>query len=207
VAVAVTAMSVAPASATFKSLINTKGQAKLQRMTFESGGLTITCQSASGEWHLQSKGKFEEHEKEGKQVALTNGPHLYITVSKWNNCEGEALNIKVAAAIEACEFQVVQPQKGATKGTVSLIGACVIKMSAPFTCTITLLAGKEVTGTNAFLKEFKLETNKQDGALLMSPNVEGISGTATCLEEEKFTNGKLSGAAGSIGTEGGVVLA
>lgn len=212
-AVALTAMSAAPASATFKSLLATKGHASLTAVSFATGGLKVTCASGSGEWHLQTKGKFEETEhktgktEEDKQVATLSGPHLYIAVAEWSGCKGEVLGIKVAATVEACEFQVVQTQKGTTKGTMSVVTECVLKTAKPFGCTITLSAGKEASGTNAFLKEVKLE-NGHEGLLAMAPAVEGISGTTNCEKEGagKFTNGTMTGEAESLTTEGGLML-
>jgi hypothetical protein len=213
IAAGIVAMSVAPAGATFKSLLATKEHVKLQTMTFTFGGLKVICQAASGEWHLQTKGKFEETEhktgktEDDKQVATLSGPHLYIAVSEWSKCTGEAVGLfKVPATVEPCELQVEQPHKGATTGTVSLVTACVLKTTEQLACTITLSAGKEAKGTNAFLNEMNLESTGEFNFLLMSPKIEGINGTATCKELEKFNNGKLTGEPGSIIPEGGLEL-
>jgi hypothetical protein len=204
-AVALLATAATPASATFKSLILNHESLKVGAITFVAGGATIKCEGASGEWRLRTGGKFEEAGKENNQIPTLNGPHLYVAISEWHNCMMEALKLKLGAATEACELQVVQTEKGATKGTVTMITPCSFK--APLIpCTVTLSAGKEATGINNGLNEFLLENSKANGTLLMTPRVSGIQGTTSCDKPEAFTNGKLEGATGSIVTEGGVKL-
>jgi hypothetical protein len=201
--VAMVAMSAAPADALFKSRNGTsQGQAKIISPTTltvgGAAGAKVTCQSADGEWHLQSKGQFKEHEVGNKQVATTEGPHLYIKISKWNNCTAEVSMIKVTTGVEVtpCAFQLEEEQKLAGKGTASVITACVVKVLKP-ECIIEVFAGVEsqTEPVNAFLKEVSAENGQN--SILGTAAVTGIKGTAKCLEGG-FKTGEFKSAKGGL---------
>lgn len=207
-AVALTAVSAAPAGAIFKSRNGTsQGQAKIAGVTTLTVGAAakVSCGGADGEWHLQTKGKFQEHEQGEKQVATTEGPHLYIKITKWNQCSAEVSGVKITKGVEvsACEFQLEQVQKGSpTTGTASVIRPCVITITGTVSCTITVFAGKEnqnpELAVNAFLKEIKA-VNGQN-SILGTANVEGIKGEASCLTGGFSTGTFKSGEGTLIGT-------
>jgi hypothetical protein len=201
VTLAVTAMSAAPAGAWFKSRnqAKTTGLAHAGTTAFEAGGAKVSCESAAGEWSIQTKGQFKEHKQGEKQAKTTFGPHLYLKVLQWNGCKAEVALIKVAAKVSACEFQLEQPQKGVNTGTASVVSTCVITAPAPVSCTITVPPGNEQTGVNAFLKAIKGENSGQ--SVLATAEVEGIHGKSTC-EAEEFTKAKFKSAAGGLVAEG-----
>ncbi len=197
---AVTALSAAPAGAWFKSLNGTsQGKVQSSKTELNAGGAKVSCESAEGEWHLQSAGVWWEHEKEGKQVKTLEGPHLYIKITKWNKCKATVALESVAATVEPCEFQLKQPEKGVNKGTATLVSACVIKAALkPTACVITVAAGDH-SGTNELLKEISGENSESLTEVLGTAEVaEGIHGKASCLKPEEFVKGSFKSEKGGL---------
>jgi hypothetical protein len=202
---ALMAMSAAPAGAWFKSRnqAKTTGLITLGKTSLEAGGAKATCETAAGEWSIQTKGPMQEHQVvnlqnpvNSKQVKTTFGPHLYIKISQWNNCKAEATLMKVPATVESCSFQLIQNEKGSLTAEASTLGECVVKSSL---CTINVAAGNEQTGVNVFLKEIKGVNEGQKVASTAA--VVGIRGKASCSAEE-FTNGKFTSEEKGLKAEG-----
>ncbi len=193
--VGIMAMSAAPAGAWFRSLnqAKTQGQVKLGVTTLATGGATVTCQNAFGEWKIQTEGNWWEHEVNGKQLKTIEGPHLYLQIKQWNNCKAEVSLLKTEAKVLACEFQLEQPNKLETKSTATVVSECVISIPAA-KCQIGVPPGTH-TGGNEGLKEVKGETNKQAQSVLATAAVTGIHGEGC---GEKFENAKFTSAEGSL---------
>jgi hypothetical protein len=190
---AIMAMSAAPAGAWFKSLNGTpQGQAKIIGTTeLIAGGAKVSCESASGEWHIQTKGQWWEHNQNGKQEPTTEGPHLYIKISKWNTCKATVALEKVkSVTVSACEFQLEQPNKGETKATGTVVSTCTIKVPLTKECVITIPPGskKQTEPINELLGKTEAENSGKN--LLGTAEVGGIHGTGTCLEGE-FVKGEF----------------
>jgi hypothetical protein len=202
VGLALMAMSATPAGAVFRSLNGTsQGPGESSATSLTVGAAKVSCEKAEGEWHIQSKGKFEEHEQNGKQIAQAKGPHLYIKVSKWNNCKASISGIGVGAKVGACEFQIEQEQEGVLKGTATVIHECQIQTAEEKgvkACTIHVFAGKESQKEpiNAFLPGISFENSGT--SLLTTSLVENIHGKASCLTPEEFVGGKFESAKGGI---------
>jgi hypothetical protein len=156
------AISAAPASAWFKSLNKgTQGQVKITGITVKVGGsegYRVICEAKKGEWRLQSKGKFEERQKKGNQEKTTEGPHLYLQIKEWTNCTGTlGLHTELEGIVaKACEFQLEQPEKTVSKGTITIVTECVYKIAKP-ECEIKIFAAKEPEKVNYLLKEIVLK--------------------------------------------------
>jgi len=206
VGIAVLAMSAAPAGAWFRSHNQNKTQGPITfgAITFSAAATNLSCESAHGEWHIQTKGNWWEHEQNGKQLKTTFGPHLYIKISQWNNCKAEVLAMKVAAKISECIFQHEQEAKGGTTATTTFVSACVITIpiSAKVVCEITVTPGNH-EGVNELLKGLKMENSGQN--VLGTLELEGVHGEGEHGKEcklESFSNGKVKSSAGGQVAEG-----
>lgn len=201
---AVMALSATPAGAWFRSL-NQKyqGPVEFSKTELAVGAAKTTCEKAEGEWHLQTKGQWWEHKEKGnpetdKQVKTLFGPHLYIKINKWNNCESNVTGIVVkGVTVSECVFQVEQAQKGATTGTGTVVSNCVITVPAKPECIITVTPGNH-EGTNELLSEIKEATNSGKNITATIAIGGGIHGKASCLKPEEFTNGKFTSLAGGV---------
>lgn len=203
--VAILAMSAAPAGAWFRSLNQQKNQGPITFgvITLSTGSATVSCQSASGEWHIQTKGPWWEHEVKNqnpelsKQVKTIQGPHLYIKIHQWNNCKAEVLAMKIPATISQCIFQHEQELKGATTATTTFVSACAIKIPiGKMACEIVVTPGNHA-GVNELLKGLKLENSGQN--VLGTIEMEGVHGEGESGKECKlgnFTNGKVKSEVG-----------
>ncbi len=200
---AILALSAAPAGAWFASLNGkSQGPAKIVSTTTLTVGANakVSCETAEGEWHLQTKGQFKLHEKGGNQEPTTKGPHLYIKISKWNKCKATVLGVSVSGVtVSPCEFQLEQPTKGVNKSTATVITACVITVPLkPTPCTITVFAANESTGLNDFLEKVVGENSGKN--VVAEAKVEGIHGEASCLSGG-FTTGKFESLAEGLVAE------
>jgi hypothetical protein len=199
-ALALLAMSAGPADAWFKSGNPTKttGSVKFGKISFTFSFDKITCASATGEWSIQTKGQFKDHEKAGKQVKTTFGPDLYVKMRNWNQCKGEQPDvISPVVTIEDCSFQFQQEQKntGSANALLSVVTECEVYLNFLF-CADRLTPGNEQTGVNAFLKQIKSEQSGQN--VLTTANVENIH-TKGCQE---VTNGTFESEERSLIEEG-----
>lgn len=154
--IAVLAVTASSASAEFQSGgSETHGAAKTGALVIEGGGATLECTSSEGEWKIQTAGKFKEHEKEGKQVAATKGPQLYITFSKFTGCKAKTSSMEgLTPTVKTCTLHLEQAA-GATKAKGAIVNVCEIETKVLFfTCKLSTPEGNESTGVN-----FGLETN------------------------------------------------
>ena len=195
--VAVTALSAAPAGAWFKSLNGTsQGAVQATRTALVAGGAKVQCESAEGEWHLQTSGNWWEQQENGKQLKTTEGPHLRIKIAHWNNCEAEVAFVKVkGVVVSACEFQLEQAVKGVSKSTATVTTECVIKVPLKPECVISIPPGTH-SGGNELLNEIKAANVGKTVAGTAS--VTGIHGKATCLKPEEFVKGEFTSGEGGI---------
>jgi hypothetical protein len=181
--IAVLAISATPAFAEFQSnSAETHGTGKSGEIVLEGGGATLNCTSADGEWKIQTKGPILEHNKLGKQEPTTKGPHLNLTISKWNGCKAKSKEIKeVTPTVGACTLQLEQPAGSFTaKGGV--VSACKVEIKVLFfTCVITVPPANEQTGLNFGLVKNTLENSGSN--LITVANDSGITTEAkgTCL--------------------------
>ncbi len=175
-ALALLGTSPAPAGAWFKARNQTKntGSVKLGKTIFETPTMTVECTSAGGEWSIQTKGQFKDHEKGGKQEKTAFGPNLYVKLQKWNNCKGSLSGFKEPAAVFNCTFQFQQEQKnkGPTDALVSVITPCDFGIHFGLKCPNVLFPGKEQSNINAFLKQVKAENSAKE--VTATANVEGL---------------------------------
>jgi hypothetical protein len=196
------AMPAAPAGARFKSRnqAKTAGSVKLGKIIIETSTLKVECTSAGGEWSIQTKGQFKDHEKSGKQEKTTYGPNLYVKLQKWNNCEGTLSGFIEPATVENCTFQFQQEQesKGPADALVSVITPCRFGIHSPLKCTDTLFPGEEQSNINAFLKQVKAENSAKE--VIATANVEGID--AKGCSGPNVENIKLRSQAGGMIEEG-----
>ncbi len=206
VGIAVMAMSAAPAGAWFRSLNQnkTQGPVTFGVTTFVSGAAKVSCESAKGEWHIQTKGNWWEHEQNGKQLKTTNGPHLYIKVYQWNKCTAEVLAMKVPAKVTECIFQLVQEQKLSQTSTADIASECVITIpvSGETVCEIKVTPGNHA-GENEGLK--KIEGKNEGQNVVSTANVEGIHDKGEegkKCKVENATNALFTSAAGGLKAEG-----
>jgi hypothetical protein len=167
-ALALMAFSARPAHAWFKSRnqAKTTGTLKVGKTVYDFSGAEISCESATGEWSIQTKGQFKDHEKGEKQVKTSSGPNLYIKIGE-RSCKGDAM------PVESCTLQLRQEQKatGSAEAVVSVISGCQIPQPL-FMCAYVLPPGNELTGANAFLKQIK--STQIQHVLLSTADVEGI---------------------------------
>jgi hypothetical protein len=200
--VAILVMSAAPAGAWFRSLnqAKTQGQVKLQVTTLTAGAATVSCQSANGEWSIQTKGNWWEHEQKNpnpelsKQVKTTFGPHLNIKITQWNNCKAIVMGIKTEAKVAACEFQL-QQQKGEFNLLAEIVAPC--QISIPIAkCSITVFEGNH-EGINEGLSVVKSENVGQ--SVLATASVGEIHGEGC---GEKFAAAKFESLPGGLRAEG-----
>lgn len=209
VGIAVMAMSAAPAGAWYRSLNQnkTQGPVTFGKTFFASGAAKVSCESAKGEWHIQTKGQWWEHEQNGKQLKTTNGPHLYIKIYQWNTCKAEVLAMKVPAKVTECIFQLVQEQKGnPATSTVDIASECVITIpvSEKIVCLIKVTPGNH-SGENEGLKEVKGENSTGTQSVNSTANVEGIHDKGTEGKEckvENATNAIFKSEEGALKAEG-----
>jgi hypothetical protein len=198
------AMPAAPAGAWFKSRNQTKttGSVKLGKITIETSTVKVECTSASGEWSIQTKGQFKDHEQNGKQVKTTFGPNLYVKLQKWNNCEGMLDGFKEPAAVGNCTFQFQQEQKnkGPADALVSVITPCRFGVIEPLRCFDTLFPGEEQSNINAFLKQVKAENSAKEAEVIATANVEGLD--AKGCSGSNVENIKLRSEEGGMIAEG-----
>jgi len=164
--VAVLALSAAPALAEFQSNSNsTAGQAKTGLLVIQGGGATLTCQGSEGEWKIQTKGKFLEHEKGEKQVKSLKGPQQYITFNKFVGCKASTSEFKeLTPKVGTCTLHLEQLQGATAKGAI--VNECSIETTVLFlTCKISTPAGKEEPPVNFNLEKNTLE-NVQNNLLV-----------------------------------------
>jgi hypothetical protein len=199
--VALIAVSAAPAGAWFKS----RNQAKTQGLvsitgttTLETGAAVVSCATASGEWKIQTKGEWQEHEvkkpnpEESKQVKTTFGPHLNIKIYQWNTCKSKVTGVEAKATkVSECSFQLEQPQKGVNTATATVIAPCVITATVGTSiCEITVTPGNK-EGVNEGLEKVTGVNSGQN--LLATAAVELIHGktSGTGCSGEEFKAGKF----------------
>jgi hypothetical protein len=196
------AVPAAPAGAWFKSRNQTKttGSVKLGKTIFETPTMTVECASAGGEWSIQTKGQFKDHEQNGKQQKTNFGPNLYVKLQKWNNCKGTLSGFTEPAIVENCEFQFQQEQKskGLAEALVSVISPCQFGIHFALKCPNTLFPGEEQSHINSFLKQVKAENSSKEVAATV--NVEGL--VAEGCEEKHVENIKLRSEEGGLIEEG-----
>jgi hypothetical protein len=126
-ALLVLACSALPASAWFsgpgpQGVANSIGVSALTA----PGGAQVFCSKMLGAWHIETTGKVANRQKT-EQFLTKTGPHLGLTISKWEGCFGPA---RTPTTIEPCLLQVEQPLKGSTTGTFSIGQTCKIKIPA-----------------------------------------------------------------------------
>jgi hypothetical protein len=199
---ALLAVSATPAGAWFASRdqAKTTGSVKLGKIIIETSTVKVGCTSAGGEWSIQTKGQFKDHEKEGKQERTASGPNLYVKLQKWNNCEGELDGFKEPAAVENCTFQFRQEQenKGPASALVSVTTPCRFGVIEPLLCIDTFFPGEEQANINAFLKQVKGENSAKE--VIATANVEGLD--AKGCSGPKVENIKLRSEEGGVIEEG-----
>lgn len=192
--IATLAVSAAPAFAEFEST-QTKGAGKSGTVVLEGGGATLECTSAEGEWKIRTAGKIEE-QNQVKQTPTTRGPHLNLTIKKWNGCKAKTSSVKeVTAEVGECTLQLVQ-QEGETKAKGGVVSACTVKTKVlGLPCTITTPAAKEQEKINFGLEKNALEnsgsnliTVAEDTGITTKPSGSGCLGvTETNEAKEKAT--------------------
>jgi hypothetical protein len=191
-ALALLATPATPAGAWFKSRDQTKttGMVKLGKTTFETPNIKVSCESVGGEWSIQTKGQFKDHEKSGKQVKTTVGPNLYVKLQKWDTCLSKLSILQDIPTIENCTFQLQQEQKDTRRAEalVSVVTACTFADHVGFKCIMHMTPGEEQPQTNAFLKQIKGENSGQE--VIATANVGEIHATSTCAEMN-ITSGKF----------------
>lgn len=201
-ALALMAMPAAPAGAWFKSRSQAKstGSVKLAKPIFETPTMKVECTSADGEWSIQTKGQFKDHEKDGKQEKTTFGPDLYVKLQKWNNCKGELSGFREPALVFECTFQLQQEQKskGLADALVSVITRCQFGIHFALKCPNYLYPGEEQSTINAFLKQVKAENSAKE--VIATANVEGLD--AEGCQGMKVENVKFRSEAGGLIEEG-----
>jgi hypothetical protein len=166
--VAVLAISVTPGSAWWESnSSNTTGKVKvIATGRFVDAGSKVECPNIAEveehtSWWLQTKGQIKKHQQNGEQLLTTAGPHLYIQVKNWGACKAEISGTTLEAKVSACEFQLVQTQKGSLTATGGSVNTCVITTEI---CVLQIPAAMEKApgsneGINVGLKEISLENN------------------------------------------------
>ncbi|HEV3070429.1 MAG TPA: hypothetical protein VGY76_03265 [Solirubrobacteraceae bacterium] len=196
------AMPAAPAGAWFKSRnqAKTTGSVKLGKTIFETSTMTVECNSAGGEWSIQTKGQFKDHEKSGKQEKTAFGPNLYVKLQKWNNCKGTLSGFTEPAIVNNCTFQFQQEQesKGPADALVSVITPCQFGIHFALKCPNTLFPGEEQSNINAFLKQVKAQNSAKE--VIATANVEGLD--AKGCSEMNVENIKLRSEEGGLIEEG-----
>ncbi len=195
VAFGLLAVPAAPAGAWFKSRnqANTTGSVKLGKPIFETPTMKVECDSAGGEWSIQTKGQFKNHEKGGKQEKTALGPNLYVKLQKWNNCKGTLSGFTEPAVVNNCTFQLQQEQegKGPAEARVSVITPCQFGIHFALKCPNTLFLGEEQSNINAFLKGVKAENGAKE--VIATAGVEGLDAEgceAMNVENIKFRSEK-----------------
>jgi hypothetical protein len=195
-------MPTAPAGAWFKSRNQTKttGPVKLGKTIIETPTMKVECTSAGGEWSIQTKGQFKDHEQNGKQQKTAFGPNLYVKLRKWNNCQGTLSGFTEPAIVENCTFQFQQEQKGKgpAEALVSVITPCQFGIHFALKCPNILFPGEEQSNINAFLKQVKAENSAKE--VIATANVEGLD--AKGCEEMNVENIKLRSEEGGLIEEG-----
>lgn len=195
----------APAGSWFRSRnqAKTTGLVKYGKTTFEApNGFKVRCENAAGEWSIQTKGQFKDHQQvsknpeNSKQVKTTYGPHLYVKIMQWNHCQ-DIPAFEWQAWVEPCTIQEEQPQKAGSLIKYSLITPCVTIVTGD-PCGTEIFAGNESREVNAYLKQVKGENSGQD--VLGTANVEGLQGDGLCTGP--FTTGKFRSEEGSLNYEG-----
>lgn len=206
VGIAVMAMSAAPAGALYRTRNQnkTQGLVTFGTTSFASGSAKVSCETAHGEWQIQTKGQWWEHEQNGKQLKTTNGPHLYIKIYQWNNCTAEVLSMKVPAKVSECIFQLKEEQKLGFVSTADVASECIITIpvSAEIVCLIKVTPGNH-SGENEELKSIKGENSGQN--VNSTAEVEGIHDKGEegkKCKVENATNAKFTSAAGALKAEG-----
>jgi hypothetical protein len=201
--VSVLAVSAAPAFAEFSSRTGqTKGTGKSGPIVLEGGGATLECTSAEGEWKIRGPGKIEDN-GQTKQVPQLKGPHLNLTIAKWNACKATTSQVKgVAAEVGECTLQLVQqPQQLTAQGGV--VSACTVKTKVlGLGCTITTPAAKEQEKVNFGLEKNVLEnsgsnllTVAEDNGITTKPAGSG------CLGVKETNEAKQKGTVTNEGLE------
>jgi|GEM_PF-4238846 len=185
------AMPATPAGAWFRTRneAKTTGPVKLGKTTIETPTMTVECSSAGGEWSIQTKGQFKDHEKSGKQERTIFGPNLYVKLQKWNNCKGTLSGFTEPAVVFNCSFQFQQEQKnkGTGEALVSVITPCQFGIHFALKCPNTLFLGEEQSNINAFLKGVKAENSAKE--VVATANVGGLDAegcTGMNVENIKF---------------------
>ncbi len=202
-ALALLAMPVAPAGAWFKSRneAKTTGSVKLGKTIIETPTMTVECNSAGGEWSIQTKGQFKDHEKSGKQERTVFGPDLYVKLQKWNTCKGTLSGFTEPAVVSNCTFQFQQEQeesKGTGNALVSVITPCQFGIHFALKCPNFLFPGEEQSNINAFLKQVSGENSAKE--VLATANVGGLD--AEGCTGMNVENIKLRSEAGGLIEEG-----
>ena len=155
-----------------------KGPVKIIKSgEFVDEGASVKCPEKEIEatWTIQSKGVINEHETEGKQAQVKEGPNLNIDVIKWgSHCTATIAAEKFEAKIKPCELQA-RLFSGRLKATGGVVTTCVIEANP---CKITVPGGSETTpesntGTNVGLEEISLENKKEN--LLFKVTTKGIT--------------------------------
>jgi hypothetical protein len=163
--VALLAISAAPASALFESTsTKTSGVGTAGKGTFTTGTLSVTCESAEGEW---------------KTGATTKSETLNILAKKWNKCKNSIFG---SAEVSECEFQIKQKEGQTTNLLGKVITGCTVKALG---CVITVAAEG-----NKELGKVTLETSETTNSK-EKVEVSEILGTYKgCNLEEKLKTGK-----------------
>jgi hypothetical protein len=128
VALLALAISAIPASAWFQATTNNATQGLFHSgsgSVLTGGAGPISCSKASGAWHIESSGKLQGRQKT-EQFLTKEGPHLGLTISKWDGCSIGGIEAKVLP----CLVQLEQPIKGVNTGTASVDLSCLIEIPA-----------------------------------------------------------------------------
>lgn len=174
------AISASPASANFQAKAQWKGVVKVVKSgEFVDEKAVVKCPAneIEAQWSIQSKGVLGEHEKNGKQVQVKDGPQLHIKVTNWGKgCIATVALGKLGAKVKPCELQIYQ-LPGSLKGTGGVATTCEIEISTAG-CTLTVPAGKETKpesdeGTNVGLKEVSLENKGEN--LFTTTSITGVT--------------------------------
>jgi hypothetical protein len=184
-ALLILAATAIPASAWFNARTNGATQGLFhsggaQVFTLPSGG-ELTCSKAVGAWHIESSGKVLEQNKGPGQQLTKQGPHLGLTVSKWEGCSATG---EIPVVVEPCLLQVEQPVKTVNKGTGSVGTACNVKIIA-LQCEFAIL-----NAHNEFLKEAAFAASGLN--VEVKANLGEVTTSVTKSQESHCSEGGIS---------------
>jgi hypothetical protein len=152
-ALMILAATAIPASAWF-SATSTQGPANSSGVsTFTNAGNTIACSKWVGAWHIETTGKVL-HRQKTEQFLTKEGPHLGLTVSKWEGCFASAGGAVLPTEMRPCILQVEQPTKFTLSGagTSSIAETCKMSISI-LGCEMELPASEENERRNSVALE------------------------------------------------------